>query len=260
MIAAFLLDDEPLAIARLKRLLSETGRVNVIGDSTDPFGALPRIVEQRPDVLFLDIHMPGLTGFEVLAKLDRQPLVVFTTAWDQYALQAFEVNSVDYLLKPIETPQLARALNKIERVLGSSGGAGAGAARPDIQDLLAKWTQAVAKIQPEYLERIASKTADKVELIDLAGVTHFFANDKLTWAATPARNYVVDHTIQELERKLDPRRFVRVHRGALVNLAYVHELHTWFGGKVMLRLKDDKRTEISVSRDRVQPLKERLGI
>jgi two-component system LytT family response regulator len=254
MIRAFLLDDEPLAVKRLTRLLNTTGRVEIIGACTDPVEALPLIARDRPDVLFLDIQMPGMTGFELLSKIDPQPLIVFTTAWDQYALQAFEVNSVDYLLKPIEAQQLERALNKVERVVRGSQ------ARPDVQQLLAKWAAAVDKAQPEYMERVASRTGDRVELVELSRVTHFFASEKLTWAATPAKNYIVDYTIQDLERKLDPKRFVRAHRSALVNVEYIHELHTWFAGKMLIRLKDEKHTEIAVSRDRVHAVKERLGI
>jgi two-component system LytT family response regulator len=254
MIRAFLLDDEPLAVKRLTRLLIATGRVEIIGAGTDPVEALPLIARDRPDVLFLDIQMPGMTGFELLSKIDPQPLIVFTTAWDQYALQAFEVNSVDYLLKPIEAQQLDRALNKVERVVRGNQ------ARPDVQQLLAKWAAAVDKVQPEYMERVASRTGDRVELVELSRVTHFFASEKLTWAATPAKNYIVDYTIQDLERKLDPKRFVRAHRSALVNVEYIHELHTWFAGKMLIRLKDEKHTEIAVSRDRVHAVKERLGI
>ena len=254
MIRAFLLDDEPLAVKRLTRLLNATGRTEIIGAATDPVEALPLIAGERPDVLFLDIQMPGMTGFELLSRIDPQPLIVFTTAWDQYALQAFEVNSVDYLLKPIESQQLDRALNKVERIVRGNE------ARPDVQQLLAKWAAAVEKNQQEYLERVASRTGDRVELVELSRVTHFFASDKLTWAATPAKNYIVDYTIQDLERKLDPKRFVRAHRSALVNVEYIHELHTWFAGKMLLRLKDEKHTEIAVSRDRVHAVKERLGI
>jgi two-component system LytT family response regulator len=248
------MDDEPLAVKRLTRLLEATARVEICGASTDPVEALPLIEKLRPDVLFLDIQMPEMTGFELLSRIDQQPLVVFTTAWDQYALQAFEVNSVDYLLKPVEPEQLNRALKKAERIVGGNE------ARPDLQQLLAKWAAAAGNTQPEYLERIASRTGDRVELVELSRVTHFFASDKLTWAATPAKNYAIDHTIQELERKLDPKRFVRVHRSALVNVQYIHELHTWFAGRMLIRLKDEKKTEIPVSRDRVHVVKERLGI
>jgi two-component system LytT family response regulator len=134
--------------------------------------------------------------------------------------------------------------------------------RPEIQKLLDRITALAASGggQPAYPERIASRIGERVELIDLARVTHFFARDKLTYAATAAKNYVVDHTIQELEQKVDPRKFVRIHRATLLNLDYVHEMHTWFAGRMMVRLKDEKHTELTVSRDRVHELKERLGV
>jgi two-component system LytT family response regulator len=247
---AFLVDDEPLALKRLARMLAAGGRVKVAGSCTDPVEAIAAIQESKPDLLFLDIQMPGLNGFEMLARLDPQPLVIFTTAFDQYALDAFAVNSVDYLLKPIELAQLERALNKIERIRGGADPA------PDLRDLLAR----IAPPSPDYPGRIASRTGERVEFVELDRVTHFFAADKLTWAATSGKNYPVDHTIQQLEEKLDPKKFVRVHRSTIVNLDFVHELHPWFAGRMLLRLKDEKRTEVGVSRERVRTLRERLGI
>ena len=253
---AFLIDDESLALKRLQRMLTATGRVEIAGTSTDPVEALEAIVRAKPDVLFLDIEMPGMTGFQMLSKLDPQPLIVFTTAYDQYALEAFGVNSVDYLLKPIEAAQLARALDKVDRMRGGVE------PRPEIQKLLDRLAMLTADGggKPAYPDRIASRTGERVELIELARVTHFFARDKLTYAATGAKNYVVDHTIQELEQKFDPRKFVRIHRAILLNVDYVHELNTWFAGRLMVRLKDEKHTELTVSRDRVRALKERLGV
>src|SRR5438552_17550931 len=113
---AFLIDDEALALKRLSRMLAATRRVTIAGTSTDPVEAVQAIAETKPDVVFLDIEMPELNGFQMLSQLDPQPMVVFTTAYDQYALQAFGVNSVDYLLKPIEAAHLNRALDKIERM------------------------------------------------------------------------------------------------------------------------------------------------
>jgi two-component system, LytTR family, response regulator len=252
---AFLVDDEALALKRLERMLAATGRVEIAGTATDPVEAVPWIVEAKPDVLFLDIEMPGMTGFEMLGQLHPQPWVVFTTAYDRYALEAFGVSALDYLLKPIEAAQLERALEKIERLRGS-------AATPPAMAELIERLAAAARIAkaPAYPDRVASKAGERIEFVDLNQVTHFFAADKLTFAATPAKNYAVDYTIQELEQKLDPARFVRVHRATLVNLAYVQELHSWFGGRMMLRLKDPQHTEIAVSRDRVRAVKERLGI
>ena len=245
---AFLVDDEALALKRLQRMLVLTKRVQVIGVGTDPVEAVTAIREAKPDILFLDIEMPGMTGFEMLAHLQPQPWVVFTTAYDRYALQAFGVNSVDYLLKPIDAANLDRALDKIERLRASA------ATPPEMTELIRRLTP------PSYPDRVASKVGEKIEFVDLGQVTHFFAADKLTFAATSAKNYAVDYTIQELEEKLDPVRFVRVHRATLVNVSHVQELHSWFAGGMMVRLKDPKHTELKVSRDRVRALKERLGI
>jgi DNA-binding LytR/AlgR family response regulator len=250
-------DDEPLAVRRLKRMLDETGRVEVAGSSSDPVDALAALGETPVDVLFLDIQMPGMTGFEMLGMMDPQPLVVFTTAYDRYALQAFEVNSIDYLLKPIEERHLARALDKIERLRGSA------VAAPDWKALVAQLAGALRQpgtaLAPEYPERIASRLGDRIHILDLAKVTHFFALEKLTYAAAEGKSHVVDHTVSDLEQKLDPHCFFRIHRSTLLNLAWVKELDAWFGGRVLVRLKDAKGTELQVARERVQELKKRLG-
>lgn len=249
---AFLVDDEALALKRLSRMLTATGRVEIVGSDTDPVEAVEAVLKAKPDVLFLDIEMPELTGFEMLSKLDPQPMIVFTTAYDRYALQAFGVNTIDYLLKPIEQAQLDRALDKIERMRGGAE------PRPEIRELLNRLSAVAA--QPDYPTRIASRIGERVEFVELSRVTHFFAADKLTYAATSGKNYVVDHTIQELEQKLDPRKFVRIHRATLVNIDWVNELHAMFAGRMLVRLKDEKKTELTVSRDRVKALKQRLGI
>ena len=257
MMRAFLVDDEPLAVRRLKRMLDETGRVEVAGSSSDPVDALAALSETAVDVLFLDIQMPGMTGFEMLGMMDRQPLVVFTTAYDQYALQAFEVNSIDYLLKPIEERHLSRALDKVERLRASA------VAAPDWKAMLAQLAGALrqpgAGLAAEYPERIASRLGERIHVLELAKVTHFFAQEKLTYAATEGKSHVVDHTVSDLEQKLDPRHFFRIHRSTLLNLAWVKELDAWFGGRALVRLKDARSTELPVARERVQELKKRLG-
>jgi two-component system, LytTR family, response regulator len=255
MIRAFVLDDEELAVRRLSRMLEETGEVEVTGSGTDPVQALVDLRRAQPDVLFLDINMPGLNGFEFLEEMGaQQPLVVFTTAYQEYALKAFEVNSVDYLLKPVDTRQLQRALAKLQRMLGGVE------ARADVNDLLRKLTSALHVKRTDFATRLPSRTGDRVEFVDLARVTHFYAKDKLTFASTPGKDYCVDGSIVDLEAKLDPKRFVRIHRSTLVNLEFVNELHTWFGGRMLIRLRDDKHTELTVARDRVKILKEKLEL
>lgn len=252
---AFLVDDEPLALDRLRRLLAQTGRVEVVGATTKPEDAVSALTNDPPDVCFLDIQMPRLTGFDVLARLPHQPIVIFTTAYDQYALQAFSVNSVDYLLKPVEPEALARALDKVERLRGSVQ-----PAQPDLKGLLVQLADSLRIAQPEYPDRIASRLGDRLCFLDLARVTHFYAQDKLTWAVCDGKSHCVDHSIAELERKLDPKKFVRVHRATLVNLAWVREVSSLPGGALNLRLKDAKGTDLTVARDRVHAFRALLAL
>ncbi|MEK6287832.1 MAG: LytTR family DNA-binding domain-containing protein [Acidobacteriota bacterium] len=252
LLRVFLVDDEPLALKRLARLLKATGRVEVVGSTTDPEAAFGFLSTENVDALFLDIQMPGLNGFELLSRLASQPLVVFTTAFDQYALRAFEVNSIDYLLKPIESEHLDRAIDKIERLRGS-------ATRPDLRDVVERLAAALRSGGAGYADKVASRSGDRVQFIALRRVTHFLARDKLTYAVTSDKSYVVDSTIGELEQKLDPNKFIRIHRSTLLNLDHVREVHSWFAGGVVVRLKDEKRTELPVARDRVRALKQRLG-
>jgi two-component system LytT family response regulator len=247
---AFVVDDEKLAVDRLVRLLDATGRVVIAGTSTDPEDALERLRRADVDVLFLDIQMPGLTGFDLLERLDRDLPVIFTTAYDRYALEAFAVNSIDYLLKPVDPHRLNRSLDKLNRLSRES--------RPDVRALA---RELAAQLAPgRRLDRIASRVGERTTLLDVTRITHFFSKDKLTFAATNGREHVIDYTLSDLEERLDSKRFVRIHRATIVNTAYVQELDAWVDGGVIVRLKDEKKTELSVARDRVRELKERLGI
>jgi len=262
MLRAYVVDDERLAVQRLTRLLEATGRVEVVGSATDPEDALTFLAHQPVDALFLDIQMPGLTGFELLERLERDVPVIFTTAYDRYALNAFEVNSIDYLLKPIDPDRLARALDKLERFSGTGPRASGGDASPasPFPDVRTLARQLAAELAPNRrLERLASRVGERTTVLDVSRISHFFAQDKLTFAASGGREHVIDYTLGDLEERLDPRRFVRIHRATIANLAFVQELYPGVDG-VLVRLKDDKKTELSVARDRVRELKERLGI
>jgi two-component system, LytTR family, response regulator len=247
---AYVVDDERLAVQRLTRLLDATGRVEIAGSATDPEVALAFLNAHPIDVLFLDIQMPGLTGFELIARLERDPFVIFTTAYDEYALNAFGVNSIDYLLKPIEPDRLDRALDKLERIAGQP--------RPDIRTLA---RELAAELAPSRrLERVASRVGERTTVLETARISHFVAKDKLTFAVVGDREHVIDYTLAQLEERLDARRFVRIHRATIVNAAFVLELFPGVDGGVLVRLKDEKKTQLSVARDRVRELKERLGI
>jgi two-component system LytT family response regulator len=248
MIRAYVVDDEALAVKRLTRMLEATGRVELAGSSTDPEAAVTFLNAHSVDLLFLDIQMPVLTGFELLERLNREPLVVFTTAYDRYALNAFEVNSIDYLLKPVDAERLERALDKADR----------SAPLVRVRDLA---RLVAAQLSPMHrLERIASRVGERTTILDVARISHFRAKDKLTFAVVNGREHVVDCTLTELEERLDGRRFVRIHRAAIANIGFVQELFPAVDGGVLVRLKDEQKTELSVARDRVRVLKERLGI
>ena len=251
---AYLVDDEPLALERLRRLLEQTGRVEVTGSSTEPEQAVAALTVNPPDVCFLDIQMPRLSGFEVLARLPNQPFVIFTTAYDQYALQAFGVNSVDYLLKPVDPEFLERALQKVERLRGAGS-----VTQPDLQALVKTLGDLLRETKPEYLDRIASRLGDRLWFLDLVRVTHFYAEDKLTFAVSEGKAYCVDYAIAELEKKLDPKKFVRIHRSTLVNVDWIKEVAPLPGGGLNIRLKDGKSTDLTVARDRAREFKARLG-
>jgi two-component system, LytTR family, response regulator len=251
---AFVVDDEPIAIDRLRHLLEEHPRVAVVGSQADPAAAIAGIRTTAPDVLFLDIEMPGMSGFELLETLGTsQPLTIFTTAYERYALDAFRVNSIDYLLKPIERAELTRALAKLDRIMHGVE------TRGDMAALLEQMRDMLARRPPEHLVRVPSRTGSRVDFVDLAEVTYFYAKDKLVFAATTAKHYALDLPIADLEVRLDPRQWLRIHRATIVNVRAVKEVHTSFGGRVVLRLKDG-RTDLTVPRDRVADVKAKLGV
>jgi two-component system, LytTR family, response regulator len=259
-LSAYLVDDEPLALERLQRLLAEFPQIQITGSATDPAAAVLALNHSDPaiDVLFLDIQMPGINGFELLSRLTTQPFVIFTTAYDQHALRAFETNAIDYLLKPIEPEQLERALKKLGRLRPI--------AKPDWQQnpalpqLLKELTASLREPQPAWPTRIASRVGERISFIALDDVSHFIAQDKLTFAITNGKKHCIDQTIADLEHRLDSAKFLRIHRSALVNVDWIHEVNSWFAGKVVLTLKDAQRTQLTVARDRVRTLKDRLGI
>ena len=257
MLRAYLVDDELPALKRLTRLLEATGRVEITGSAMDPAAAVASLNADLPDVLFLDIQMPGMNGFDVLARLRRQPVVIFTTAYDQYALRAFEVNSIDYLLKPIEPAQLDRALAKLEQFRGAQPD---WLNRPELRGVLEELSRALRDPAAAKCERIPIRIGERTRFLDPGRITHFFTQGRLTFAAAEGKTHCVDSTIAELEQKLGGARLFRIHRGVLLNLDWLDELTPWFTGRMTARLKDEKRTEVTVARDRVRALKQRLGL
>ncbi len=246
----YLVDDEELPLASLARMLRESERVEICGSSMDPAAAVDEIRRLQPDALFLDIHMPQLDGFQLLAALPSPPLVVFTTAYDRYAVRAFEVNSIDYLLKPVSPERLWESVARLEgRLHGPS---------PPLDRILETVT---AALRPrEYLKRVGTQAGDNIALIEVQQISHFISEDRYTYACTDRGRFLIGLSLAELESRLSPAQFLRVHRSAIVNLQFVAQISRWLAGRVLVRLRNHDRTEVPVSRDKVASLKQALGV
>lgn len=247
---AVVVDDEPLARARLRKLLEQHQDVEVVDEAGTGSDAVQAVDSNQPEMVFLDIELPDFDGFEVLRRLSRRPWVIFTTGYDQYAMQAFEAAGIDYLLKPIETGHLERALGKVRRMHGGTQDN----FEQRVEALLRSW-----HIHPQtksYLERIAVRLGERILLLDVKDVAHFYASDKYVFARTvTGKEHIVSQTIAELEEQLDPQFFARVHRSSIVNVRHIREIQIWFGGKYRLLLDGKDATEVVVSRSMAKKLK-----
>jgi two-component system LytT family response regulator len=232
-----IIDDEKLARSRLRRMLGKYDLVEIVGEARNGKEALALIGKTRPDVIFLDIRMPLLTGFEMLEKLDRSPYVIFTTAYDQYALQAFEENTVDYLLKPVSEEKLDRAITKVEKILDKGPPAAF-----DLEFIM----QSIQR-KTDVMRRFSVKVGDRIYIIQDNEVVSFHAEDKYTFLNTAKDKYIIQFSLKDLESRLDSDRFIRVHRSAIVNIEQIESMHRWFGGRIRLIMAN--QTEITVSQN-----------
>src|SRR5262252_549771 len=257
---AVVVDDEQLARDEMGYLLNQVGGVDVIGQAGNGVEALTTIERLRPDVVFLVIQMPGLTGFEVARRLlggRAASQIIFVTAYDQHAIEAFEVNAVDYLLKPVDQARLEVAVDRARRRVASDRPVEAGTNVSSID--LEKIIEAVAERQSRR-DRLAIKVGERFLLVQSTEIIYAsLAEDGITVVTgqhTGTSNY---RTLDELHERLDPRVFWRVHRSHLVNINKIKEIVPWFRNYI-LRMKDEKATEIPVSRTQTRRLREYLKL
>ncbi len=243
-IRVILVDDEELARRRLRKLLGKYDEVKIVDEARNGEEAIEKIETIRPDVIFLDIQMPGLDGFDVVRRLTVKPFIVFATAYDEYALKAFEENSVDYLLKPIEQKRLDAAMEKLRRLFDASK-----------LKLSENVERLLSHLSYSSLARLQVKVGDKILLVDIDDVVYFEAKEKYTFLHTMDHEHIIDFTLAELEAKLDTASFIRIHRSIIINVNYIRELVKWFGGKYKVRLKDKSGTELVVSRGYVDQIR-----
>ena len=255
---AVVVDDEQLAREEVCFLLSEIGGVEVIGQASNGVEALQVIEGSTPDLVMLDVQMPGLTGFEVARRLydvGIESQLVFITAFDQYAIEAFEVNAVDYLLKPVEAERLRTAVERVRRRLASERGT----VRRNGNEL-DRLLQLLAQRQG-HREQLAVKIADRFLLIQADEVVHASVdNDVITVVTNTLSGTSNYRTLDELQARLDPGVFWRVHRSHLVNINKVKEIVPWFSRNYILKMKDAKGSEIPVSRSQTKRLREYLKL
>jgi two-component system, LytTR family, response regulator len=269
MLNALIVDDEALARTRLRKML--TDRVHVVGEAGDGEEALVRLSEHEIDVLFLDIQMPELNGFEVLERIDpdNRPVVIFTTAYDSYALKAFEQNAIDYLLKPISRDRLEDAVRRVEKLKAKPE------SRVNFDERLGRlldWLDNDGAPAPnldtgrEVLRQISVPYRDRILLVPVDhlisaeihdGITRLYVLDEVgAGGKQRLKQHVVNYTLDELESKLDDDVFMRVHRSAIVQVDQIRELIPWFSGRYKLMMIGEH--EVIASRDRSRVLKDRL--
>lgn len=257
MISVFIADDEALARDELSYLLKQYEDIDIVGEAAQGLEALEKIEALKPDVAFLDIHMPNLDGLTVAQKLIEQDpnlMIVFATAYDQHAIQAFEVNAVDYLLKPFDEERVLKTVERIRQRLENPKSVFQNG------DLNATLLELLKSSRSPEISKLAVQNEESIILINPHDILYIYRENRDVFIQTPNEVYTTKYTLQALEEKLASYPFFRVHRSYLVNLKYVQKLVPWFNGAYTLILSDVKHTEVPVSRAYIKALKEALGI
>ena len=239
-----IVDDEAPARLKVKQYLKDNPDVEVVGEADNGADAIKEIKKKRPDLVILDIQMPEMDGFDVISALSQRPLIIFATAYDQYAIKAFEVNSVDYLLKPFSKNRLKEALERAR-----------GYVKKDFEVKIENLLKVVEK-EKQYFTRISVRKGKRIIVLDVRDIVWIGAEETLNFVYTKENRYLVNYTLAEMEEKLDPKMFFRLHRSTLINLSYISEIVPWFAGQYKVVMKDREKTELTLSRRRVKDLKE----
>lgn len=228
-----IIDDELLAIQIIKEYLSEIPDMEVVGECNNGFDGLKAINEKNPDLIFLDIQMPKLTGFEMLELLDNPPLIIFTTAYEEFALKAFEKNAIDYLLKPFSKNRFLQALEKAQKNFSEKK-------ENDYKPLLENINQ-----NKDILNRIAVKESGKIFIIPVDDIYYIESADDYVVISTSNKEYVKHATMKFYESKLPKNYFVRIHRSTIININFIKEIQTYTKDTLSVIMKNDKSLKTS---------------
>jgi two-component system LytT family response regulator len=250
-IRVLLVDDEPLAREMIREMLVDDPEVEIVGECVNGREAVESIQEHNPDLIFLDVQMPEIGGFEVLQALKsvNVPHVIFVTAYDQYAVRAFEVHALDYLLKPFDRERFESAWRRAKsHILATRNG------EVD-QRILAILEE--LKAGPKYLERLVIKSGGRVFFLDTGDIDWIEAEGNYVSVHTGKKSHLLRETISSLEAQLDPKQFLRIHRSSIVKIDRIKELQPWFHGEYRVLLQDG--TQLTLSRNYRENLQEALG-
>jgi two-component system LytT family response regulator len=254
---ALIVDDEPLARQRIRLLARDEADIQIVGECADGADALAAIERDVPDLLFLDVQMPEMDGFELLRKLppDRLPLIIFTTAYDQHAVRAFEVHALDYLLKPFQPERFKAAVERARQHLTNKQASSA--ARGLLDLLAARQNSSATLTAAHFLTRLTARTEDKMVVIKTAEIDSIESAGNYVAVNTGKETHILRETLNALEKQLDPEKFLRVSRSAIVNLDRVKELQPMFKGEHIIVLQNGKHVAITrgVLRELEQALK-----
>ena len=245
----YIVEDEKHARVRLEEFINQYPEFELIGFSESGKKAALEIESFKPDLLFLDIQLTDITGIDLLHLLSEKPLVIFTTAFNEYAIQAFDLQAIDYLLKPFSEERFNIAVDKALKQLG-----GEKANINQFKQLLNDW-----KPQTDYLTRIPSKIGDRIYIINEDDIVYITSEDKLVFAYLLETKYLINYTLEQLQSRLNPDKFFRIHRSTIVNMDYVKTIETWFAGGYRMIVKDKNKTELTISRSAGKLLRQKLG-
>ena len=235
---AILIDDEILALQRLERLLEpHKDFIEIIETAKNGIEAVEKINTFNPDLIFLDIQMPELDGFDVLKKTNHLPLIIFTTAYDEYALKAFETNSIDYLLKPIDPKRLKKAIEKLNNLSTK----GKEFLREEISNL-------IKDVKKNQTKKMRITIGDKTRFLNIDEIYFIKTIEKHIEIHTYEKKYILSKSLNQIDKELSNEDFIRVHRSVIINMNYIDEAIRWFSGTYKVRMKDKNNTELPVSR------------
>ena len=245
-IKTFIAEDEGHSLDRLKDLLKQFEELELTGEAYDGREAVEKINQLKPDLIFLDIQMPEFNGFEVLERVQYTPMVIFVTAYNQYAIKAFEDNAIDYILKPTKKERIAKAVRRVIELNRKVDGS-----------IIDKIKQIVQKKQ--YLKRFTVKSGEEILILPDSEIYFFKAEDKYNFLYTNGQRYFCDFTLKELESSLDPDRFFRIHKSTIVSLDKIKKIKKWFHGNFLVQMKDLNKTKLKISRSYLSSFRDKLN-